>query len=69
MSKDNKVRIYNRLFFKLYLNYAVMLLVTAVLICLIFMKLYEEMTLDNNEKQLKTQAKIISESRRLSKRY
>ena len=35
MAKENKVRVYNRLFFKLYLNYAVMLLLTAVLICLI----------------------------------
>lgn len=61
MSKDNKVRIYNRLFFKLYLNYAVMLLVTAILICLIFMKLYEEMTMENNEDQLKAQASTISD--------
>lgn len=60
MSKDNKVRIYNRLFVKLYLNYAVMLLVTAVLICLIFMKLYEDMTTNNNIQQLETQAWTVS---------
>jgi signal transduction histidine kinase len=61
MAKENKVRIYNRLFFKLYLNYAIMLLVTAVLICLIFMKLYEDMTMKNNLDQLRSQAMKISE--------
>lgn len=60
MAKDNKVRIYNRLFFKLYLNYAVMLLVTAVLICLIFMKLYQDMTMNNKIKELEQQANTIS---------
>ncbi len=59
MSKDNEVRIYNRLFFKLYLNYAVMLLVTAVLICLIFMKLYSDMTMGNNIDEMKKQANAI----------
>jgi signal transduction histidine kinase len=62
MSKDNKMRIYNRLFFKLYLNYAVMLLVTAVLICLIFMNLYKNMTMEDNKEQLRIQADIISKS-------
>lgn len=60
MEKQEKVRIYNRLFFKLYRNYAIMLLVTAVLICLIFMKLYIDMTTENSKEQLKDQAKIIS---------
>lgn len=60
MAKDEKVRIYNRLFFKLYLNYAVMLLVTAVLICLIFMKLYVEMTQKNNLNDLNQRAVTIS---------
>lgn len=60
MAKDNKVRIYNRLFFKLYLNYAVMLLVTAVLICLIFMKLYEDMTTKDKIGELETQAWTVS---------
>lgn len=60
MAKENKVRIYNRLFFKLYLNYAVMLLVTAVLICLIFIKLYEESIMDINKNQVKEQADNIS---------
>lgn len=61
MSKENKVRIYNRLFFKLYINYAVMLLVTAVLICLIFMKLYMDMTMERSLKELEYQAQVVSE--------
>lgn len=61
MSKDNRVRIYNRLFFKLYLNYAVMLLVTAILICLIFMNLYATMTQKNKIQELYDKADIISE--------
>lgn len=61
MAKENKVRIFNRLFVRLYLNYAVMLLVTAVLICLIFMKLYEVTTMKNSKAELETQADIISD--------
>jgi signal transduction histidine kinase len=38
-----------------------MLLVTAVLICLIFMKLYTDMTMDNNLEQLKEKAKKVGE--------
>ncbi len=60
MSKENKVRVYNRLFVKLYLNYAVMMLVTAVLICLIFMKLYGKYTTENNIADLQRQAESIS---------
>ncbi len=60
MANDNKVRIYNRLFFKLYLNYAIMLLVTAILICLIFMRLYQDNTMKSNESELLRQAKSIS---------
>lgn len=61
MAKKNKVRVYNRLFFKLYLNYAMMLLVTAVLICLIFMKLYSDMTKKNNLIELQTRAIEVSD--------
>lgn len=60
MAKENKVRIFNRLFFRLYLNYAVMLLVTAVLICLIFMKLYADTMKEKNIEDLETQANKIS---------
>lgn len=56
MSKENKVPIYNRLFFKLYLNYTIMLLVTAVLICFIFIRLYENTTMTNNRVQVQEQA-------------
>lgn len=61
MAKENKVRVYNRLFFKLYLNYAVMLLVTAVLICLIFTQLYKNTTMKNGREQLLERASNISE--------
>lgn len=61
MAKKNKVRVYNRLFFKLYLNYAVMLLVTALLICLIFMQLYKNTAMKNTREQLMDQADNISE--------
>ena len=61
MAKDNKVRIFNRLFVKLYSNYAVMLLVTAVLIGLIFMHLYENTTMNNNKEELMKQAKAVSD--------
>lgn len=56
MAKDIKIPIYNRLFFKLYLNYVVMLLVTAGLICFIFIKLYENATMTNNKVQVQEQA-------------
>lgn len=59
MPKDNKVQIYNRLFFKLYRNYAIMLLITAILIGLIFMKLYSDMTMENNKKDMASQAEEI----------
>lgn len=61
MAKENKVRVYNRLFFRLYLNYAVMLLVTAILICLIFMQLYKNTTMKKEREQLIDQASNISE--------
>ncbi len=57
MSKEKKIPTYNRLFFKLYLNYALMLLVTAVLICFIFIRLYESTTMTNNREQVQEQAK------------
>lgn len=61
MAKKNKVHVYNRLFFKLYLNYAVMLLVTAVLIGLIFTQLYKNTTMKNSREQLMEQAVNISD--------
>lgn len=61
MAKENKVRVYNRLFFKLYLNYAVMLLMTAVLICLIFIQLYKNTTMKNEREKLMEQASNSSD--------
>lgn len=61
MAKENKVRVYNRLFFKLYLNYAVMLLMTAVLICLIFIQLYKNTTMKNERVKLMNQAENSSD--------
>ncbi len=61
MVKENKVRIYNRLFFKLYLNYAIMLFITALLIGLIFIRLYEDSIVKTYQDQLQTQAENISE--------
>lgn len=62
MAKEDKVHVYNRLFFKLYLNYAVMLLVTAILICLIFMQLYKNTTMKKEKEQLMEQASNISDT-------
>lgn len=61
MAKENRVRVYNRLFFKLYLNYAVMLLMTAVLICLIFVQLYKNTMMKNEQEQLMERASNMSE--------
>lgn len=60
MENDKKVHIYNRLFFKLYFNYAIMLLVTAILIGLIYMNLYQNFTIKNNTDDMYSQAKVIS---------
>lgn len=61
MANENKVRVFNRLFFKLYLNYAVMLLVTAILICLIFTQLYKNTIMKKEREQLIDQASNISD--------
>jgi Signal transduction histidine kinase len=60
MVNDNKVRIYNRLFFKLYRNYALMLIVTAALIGFIFMWQFQVMTKRNIISELKDQARVVS---------
>lgn len=61
MKEDNKVRIFNRLFFKLYLNYAVMIVVAALLIGFIFINQYKETMMENNKNDLLKQAKSISD--------
>ncbi|BCN32157.1 sensor histidine kinase [Anaeromicropila herbilytica] len=58
---DIKVKAYNRLFLKVYFNYAVMLLVFAVLLGFIFMKLFENSTMKIYSARLENDAKKISE--------
>ena len=60
MGKKNKVRTRNRLFLKVYINYAIMLTVFAVLLGLIYMNLYETNTMDNYRAKLLKQATSIS---------
>lgn len=60
MKSENKVRVFNRLFFKLYLNYAVVIVVTALLIGLIFMQLYTKRMVDTSKQKLLDQAYQVS---------
>lgn len=64
MEKKNKVSIMNRLFFKVYINYALILAMFAILLGIIYMKLYESNIMDNYQIKLLKQATSIS--RRLS---
>ncbi|QHQ59671.1 hypothetical protein Ana3638_01730 [Anaerocolumna sedimenticola] len=60
MDKKNKVRSRSRLFLKVYINYAIMLTVLAVLVGLIFMNLYKTKTMDNYKYKLQNQATSIA---------
>lgn len=60
MIEGKKVKLHNRLFFKLYLSYACLLAVTALLIGIIFMQLYADVTMKNYHQQLLKQANAIS---------
>jgi signal transduction histidine kinase len=60
MQKKNKVKAKNRLFVKVYINYAIMLTLFAVLIGIIFMKLYENNIMNDYKEKLQKQAKSIS---------
>jgi len=60
MEKENKIRIRNRLFFKVYINYAFMLTVFAVLLGIIYMKLYETNIMNIYYEKLETQATSIA---------
>lgn len=60
MAEKSSVKLHNRLFFKLYLSYACMLAGIALLIGIIFMKLYESTTMQNYRDQLMTQAEGIA---------
>lgn len=57
---DFKLNVYNRLFFKVFLYYGIMLVVFAVLIGSIFMKLYEESSMKTYRIQLQTRAVNIA---------
>lgn len=60
MDKKNKVSITNRLFFKVYVNYAIILTLFAVLLGFIYMKLYETNITDTYHTDLIKQAKNVS---------
>lgn len=60
MEKKKKAKPWNRLFFKVYLNYAVVLTLLAVLIGIIFLRLNENMTAGNYRENMKMQAVIIA---------
>jgi signal transduction histidine kinase len=62
MENKNKVSISNRLFFKVYLNYAIMLTMFAVLLGIIYLRLYETNTLNSYKGKLQTQASAIAKT-------
>lgn len=59
--RKKKVRIHNRIFFKVYINFAIMLTLSAILVGLIFMNLYTNTSMDNYQSRLQDQADRISE--------
>lgn len=60
MEKSNKVVLQNRLFFKVYLSYACILTISAVLIGTLFMMVYRETSMKTYIKQLKHEADRVS---------
>lgn len=60
MEKKKKAKPWNRLFFKVYINYAIVLTLLAVLIGIIFLKLNENMTANNYRESMLKQAANIS---------
>jgi signal transduction histidine kinase len=55
-----KSRLYNRLFFKVYVNYALVVLLFALVLGGVFLQLSEKATKNNIKKQLFSQAKVIA---------
>lgn len=55
-----KSRLYNRLFFKVYVNYALMVLLFALVLGSVFLQLSEKATKNNIRQQLFSQAKAIA---------
>ncbi len=62
MKNNNKVSVRNRLFFKVYINYAIMITVFAVLLGIIYLRLYETQTIDSYKEKLQAQAASISKN-------
>lgn len=60
MTKQNRLVLHNRLFFKMYLSYACVLVFAATLIGVIFMTLYKNTTMHTYYNQLEQQANKIS---------
>lgn len=65
MDKKQQGKPFNRLFFKVYINYALVLTLFAILVGLIFMNLYENATMENYRGKMSKQAVAIA--KRLSK--
>ncbi|MGN6713986.1 ATP-binding protein [Anaerocolumna jejuensis] len=65
MDRKHRGKPFNRLFFKVYINYALVLTLFAILVGLIFMNLYESATMENYRDKMLKQAEVVS--RRLSK--
>ncbi len=55
-----KSRLYNRLFFKVYVNYALMVLLFALVLGGVFLQLSEKATINNTRQQLFSQAKAVA---------
>ena len=60
MKKETKTPLHHRLFFKIYLSYACVLTLSAVLIGILFMMLYIKTTMKSYYRQLERQAVSIS---------
>jgi len=60
MKRRNKIVLHNRLFFKVYLSYACILTISAVLIGTLFMMVYRETSMNSYINQLKHEAENVS---------
>ena len=59
----------NRLFIKTYLSFATVICVFAVLLGVLYMRLYEEATVENFEEQLAGDAENDAEAKQLYQMY
>ncbi len=59
MDKKLQGKPFNRLFFKVYINYALVLTLFAILVGLIFMNLYESATMENYREKMLKQAIVV----------